>query len=960
MLAVSFPNGCFPACGALQKAPRRNQHADCVHWARRFSLDPLRELFMLRNLAIFLLCAAPAMALAVDPPQKVTTVEGVTEYRLSNGARVLLYPDATQPQITVNMTVLVGSRHEGYGEAGMAHLLEHMVFKGTPTFPNVPKALRDHGASFNGTTNSDRTNYFETLPATEENLEFAIHLESDRLVNSFIRREDLLSEFTVVRNEFERGENSPQGVLAQRVQAAAYEWHNYGKTTIGNRSDIERVPIDNLQDFYRKYYQPDNVVLIIAGRFDEAKALELVNKYLGSIPKPTRRLSQTYTEEPPQDGERTVVLRRVGKVGSVALAYHMPAASHPDWAPLSILGAVLSESPNGRLEKELVKTKLATSASARADNSHDPGLFYLSAQPEEGKLEEVKQALIRVIETAGDTPFMEEEVERQKLAMKRRTEQLLTSASSVASALSNASALGDWRLLFLQRDRIAAVTAADVNRVAKTYFKEYNRTTGVWIPVEEPQRLSIPSVPSIAEVVKDYKGGESKILGEAFDPSPENLDARTKVIEADGVKIALLPKKNTGEKVTLTMTVRYGNEESLKGKTTAAGMLGSLMMAGTSKMDKEALRKKLDAIDVRINAGGGGGGRGRGGGGGGGGAPGALSFSIDAKRGSLVQGIEVLGEILRDPAFPAEELDQAKRRGAAMRAMMETEPATLANEKLSRLLSPYGKDDVRYVPTLAESTKMLEEVTLDQIKQIYKEQVSGSAVEVAVVGDFDEEAVASAVKAILRDWKSEAPYRSIERQAKADVAGLKEDIITPDKANATFLAGLSFAMNDEAPEAAALRLGNYILGGGTLSSRLGDRIRQKEGLSYGVSSSMAIPSRGNDARFTINAITNPENIDKVETAAMEELTRFIAEGPTAQELIDAKKAFLESAKLSRNSDGAIAGQLISNLHLGRTFAFSAEQEKRIAEVTIEDIKAAFSKYIDPKKLVILRAGDFKK
>ena len=290
-----------------------------------------------------ILAASSAMA---EPTQKVVSIEGVTEYRLGNGARVLLFPEMSRPSITVNMTVLVGSRHEGYGESGMAHLLEHMVFKGTPTFPEVPKALRDHGANFNGTTNNDRTNYFETMPATDENLEFGIKLESDRLVNSFVKREDLLSEFSVVRNEFERGENSPASILNQRIYATAYEWHNYGKSTIGNRSDIERVPIEKLQDFYAKYYQPDNVVFIVTGKFEEPKALAIVEKYLGSIPKPTRRLDATYTEEPPQDGERVVTLRRVGAVGSVGLGYHVPAASHDDWAPLSLLGGLITQAPN--------------------------------------------------------------------------------------------------------------------------------------------------------------------------------------------------------------------------------------------------------------------------------------------------------------------------------------------------------------------------------------------------------------------------------------------------------------------------------------------------------------------------------------------------------------------------------------------------------------------------------------
>jgi zinc protease len=229
--------------------------------------------------------AAPVEA---GPPEFVTAVEGIAEFRLDNGLRVLLFPDPSKPQVTVNMTVLVGSRHEGYGETGMAHLLEHMLFKGTPDHPNIPKVLKDHGAEYNGTTWLDRTNYYETLPASEENLEFAIRLEADRLINSYVKKEDLESEMTVVRNEFEQGENSPSRVLFQRMMATAYEWHNYGKSTIGNRADIERVPIENLQRFYKKFYQPDNTIVTIAGQFEPEQALALVEQYFGSIPCSTR------------------------------------------------------------------------------------------------------------------------------------------------------------------------------------------------------------------------------------------------------------------------------------------------------------------------------------------------------------------------------------------------------------------------------------------------------------------------------------------------------------------------------------------------------------------------------------------------------------------------------------------------------------------------------------------------
>src|SRR3954469_11499510 len=246
----------------------------------------------LRGFATFLIVSASLPAFGSDNgrPKKVASVEGITEYQLDNGLRVLVFPDPSTPKVTVNMTVLVGSRHEGYGETGMAHLLEHMVFKGTPTHGNIPQAMKERGAQFNGSTSPDRTNYYETLPASDENLEFAIRLEADRLVNSFIKGEDLRTEMTVVRNEFEMGENSPLRILMQRMESVAFEWHNYGKSTIGNRSDIERVPIERLQGFYKKFYQPDNVLLIIAGKFDEAKALKYTAQTFGVLKAPNRTL----------------------------------------------------------------------------------------------------------------------------------------------------------------------------------------------------------------------------------------------------------------------------------------------------------------------------------------------------------------------------------------------------------------------------------------------------------------------------------------------------------------------------------------------------------------------------------------------------------------------------------------------------------------------------------------------
>lgn len=923
----------------------------------------MRQWNLRRFVAIGLVLLGGVNAFA-QAPEKVVTIEGVTEYRLANGARVLLFPEASRPTITVNMTVLVGSRHEGYGESGMAHLLEHLVFKGTPKFPLIPKALRDHGANFNGTTNSDRTNYFETMPASDENLEFGIAMESDRLVNSFIKREDLQSEMTVVRNEFERGENNPGGILNQRIRSSAFEWHNYGKSTIGNRSDIERVPIDNLQAFYRKYYQPDNVVFIVTGKFEEAKALALVQKYLGSIPKPTRKLDATYTEEPPQDGERVVTLRRVGAVGSVGLAYHVPSASHDDWAPLSLLGGIISQSPNGRLYKALVESKLATNTFANSDNSHDPGLFFASASSNPESLNDAKEALIKTIETLGEVPFTEDEVNKAKVRSKRNAEMLQSNSQAMANALSSASSLGDWRLLFIQRDRVDAVKAADINRVAKTYFQKPNRTVGVYIPSNESSRIAVSNAPSIGTIVKDYKGGKVGAAGEAFDPTPANLQARLKVVEEAGLKAGLLPKKNRGETVSLMLTLHYGNEESLKDQSTAASMLPGMMMAGTKKHDRQALREELDALGIRIGTSAGGGGRGgrgpRGGGGGGGGALGQLTFSVDAKKETMPQAIKILGEILREPAFPADEFETTKRRMAQGMTAGKTEPGVLAGNKLSRTLLPLSKDDVRYVPTIEESIDRIETTTLDQVKALYENQVGASQVELAVVGDFDPETTVRLVKDVLAGWESKVPVKRIERKVVELEKGLKEDIVTPDKSNAEYLAGISMALSDTHPDFAAMRIGNFIFGGNTLTSRLGDRIRQKDGLSYGATSGFTASQRDPVANLTVTVSTNPANMDKVTAAVMEELEKFLKDGPTEKELADAKQAFIEAQKVGRTGDAAIAGQIITNLNTGRSFSQVEKLEKDILALTPAKVTEAFRKYVDPKKLVIIRAGDFKK
>ena len=822
-------------------------------------------------LCITLLTGITVCMSSASEPKKIASIEGITEYRFDNGLQLLLYPDKSRPTVTVNLTLFVGSRHEGYGESGMAHLLEHMLFKGTPGHPDVPKVLQERGARFNGTTWLDRTNYYETLPASDENLEFTLNLEADRMMNSFIRGEDLASEMTVVRNEFERGENSPSSILQQRMSAVAFEWHNYGKTTIGNRSDIERVPITKLRDFYRRYYQPDNAMVVIAGQFNEEKALEFAGKYFGSIPRPERKLDRTYTEEPAQDGERTVVLRRVGDNQMVGVSYHIPSGPHPEYAAIEVLSYILATEPAGRLYKTLIETKKATQMFGWSSALHDPGTLYMMAQArKQDSLEDLRDTMISEVEKIGTGGVTEEEVGRVKQQILSQRERSLSNTSRVAVNLSEWAAQGDWRLFFLFRDRIEKVTASDVQQVAAKYLQRNNRTVGLFIPTEEAQRIEVPATPSVAEMVKDYEGRELVAAGEQFDASPSNIESRTTRFDLPaGLKVALLPKKTRGEAVQMQLTLRYGTSETLQGKKVAVDLLPQLMLRGTQQLTYQQLQDALDKNRATVR---------------GSGSTGLARFSIVTKRPYLAAVLGLLNQVLHEPTLPEDEFEVLRRERLARLEQNLTDPQYLASRQLQRTTSPHPASDVRYIPTIEEEIQLFNEVTLDEFRDLHSTLLSSEQGELVMLGDFEMNDVQPLIDEMLGHWTNDQSYERVPQVAFTDVPGGSIAIKTPDKANAIYLAAMSLAIKDSDPDYPALVIGNYILGGGTLTSRLGTRVRQKEGLSYGVGSQFAAASQDSYGRLSIYAISNPDNTPKVVTTILEELELLLEKGITDEEL----------------------------------------------------------------------------
>ena len=890
--------------------------------------------------APFLFFALLCAALAAEP-QKVASVEGVTEYRLDNGLRVLTVPDPSVDTLTVRIVYRVGSRQEGYGERGMAHLLEHLLFRGSPEHPEIKKEFAERGARWNGATSNDSTQYFETVPASEANLAWAIELEADRMVHSRVSREDLDSEMTVVRNEFEMGENDPGGVLFERLQQLAFAWHNYGHPVIGERSDIERVPIDKLQAFYRTWYQPDNALLILGGRFDEARALALVQQHFGALPRPERKLPELYTQEPTQDGDRAVTLRRVGDNPLVAALYRVPAASDPGYPAIDVLVQVLGEVPAGRLHRALVQKGLAAATWGFDMALHDPGMVYFGAQlAQGGNLPAARNALLAVIEGVGKAKITPAEVERARTRLLNDYEKAERDSAALIRGLAQYEAIGDWRLFFLYRDRLRTVTVADVQRAAERYLKRSNRVLGEFVPTAHPNRAEIPPPPDVAAEVRGYHGSERVAAGERFDPSPQNIEARlVRRKVANGIDLALLPKQTRGGRVLAHLGLHYGDERTLMNRAVACDFAGAMLTRGTAKHSRAQFKEALEKLNATVSIS-------------------DEGATIDVRRENLIPALRLVAEALREPAFPPAEFAELQRAALADAEAARSDPPANAEIRLERYLQPYARGERNYTPTIEERLQWIRRATLDQTVACYRQLFGATGAEFVAVGDFDPGEVTRAVDELFGPWRSPSPFKRVPRKY-FDRPSLEQALRTPDKANAVLVGGLNVKMRDDDPDFPALLLANYLLGGSS-SARLAARIREKEGLSYSTYSSFSASQFDPAASFRVSAIFAPQNRARVEQAMREEIERAVREGFRPDEVAAGQQAILRTRQLQRAQDRSLLARLSLYAYVGRTFAWDIDLESKIARLTPEDVNAALRKYIDPAKLAVVVAGDFKK
>lgn len=872
---------------------------------------------------------------------------GITEYLLEkNGLSVLLLEDHSAPVLTFMVTYRVGSRNEVTGTTGATHLLEHLMFKGTEKYNkanggHIDAQLGNIGARLNATTWMDRTNYYESIP--NDYLELAIDIESDRMRNLWLRKEDKDAEMTVVRNEFERGENSPFSALNTQIWAAAFQAHPYHHNTIGWRSDIENVPIEKLRAFYDTFYWPNNATVTIIGDFETGNALELINKYYGKISSSPNPIPQLYTTEPEQQGERRVTVNRAGQLGVVGIAHKVPKGLSEETYPLVLLDYILSSGKTSRFYRALVDKNKAVNVFNFYVPLHDASIFtpYIFLAPG-AKHEEVEEIVLAEIEKIKKDGVTEVEVNRAISQITAETAYERDGSFSIASQLNEAIAKGDWTFYVNYLDNLKKVTAKDIQDVVNKYFVQSHRTVGYFIPKTSGGN-SAEMKPSswYEDQTKGYYRRDEANDNSTVVPNPPatpKISDNIKSSKVAGMKL-LTAKTGVKDVITFTGSFAAGDFYSPEHNTAVADLTGYMLDKGTEKNDKFALAEKLENLGAELSF-----------------SVGTHSLRFNGKCLSkdVDEVIGLLAEQLRTPAFNQEELEKLKlqRTGSLQRMLENTN--TRASEKADSMLFPLGHPN--HGTSIQKLIDDIEKATRDDVVKFYSDHYGSKSMVFVLVGDLENDKINSSVQKAFAGWTGGVDYVSFEKNVQATTGASTITIVKmKEKTSATLLIAQTSGIKRTDKDYIALSIGNNIFGRGGFSARLMSIIRDDEGLTYGIYSGLSGDTYS-DGKFSISGTFSPDLLAQGYSSTIREFKRWVKDGVTADELKAAKTRAIGGYKVGLSTTRGMAGRILSITQRGFEPSYMDEYPEMINAVTLEEVNAAITKYIDPEKTIIIVAG----
>jgi zinc protease len=883
-----------------------------------------------------LFTSSPTQAATALPAnvEKLSTVEGISEYRLPNGLKILLIPDSSKPTTTVSMIYQVGSKHESVGQTGYAHLLEHMMCKGSKNYPQILQQLLTRGMKSNAFTFQDYTLYYATFESSENELNWVLSMEADRMQNAQVLKSELDTEMTVVRNELELRENNSYDMLFKRVQAVAFDWHGYGHSTIGEKSDIENVNIDQLRQFYHTYYRPDNAVLVVAGKFAADTVLPVISRQFGSITAFKSALPKISTLEPAQQGERQVFVRKKSKESRMMLAYHKPSLLHPDYAALKMAGAMLSSGREQRNKAGDIFLSNFAPGFNMAGNVEN-GLVVFSTNGFTSKdMEEGPKEMIKKVETFGKNSLSQQELDLFKNAYVNQFISTMNNPQTLSLRLSDYIAAGDWRLLFVEKNRVASLTTTQVEDAAKRYFVKENRTTGILLAEDKSTDTQMPPSPPLAEVMKDFSYVDQYAAVAEFDRTVSNIAKNTQRIKIGNIETALLSKPTRGQTVEVNLVLHWGDEKTLFNKRWVEFMTMQGLLNGTNRYGRESLQAERQKAQIRGSV---------------------TKFTTD--RSHLKQALQLMMENLKQPSFAQayNQLSEFKQEWQKL----HTDPQQLIQNEMARHFNAYPAGDVRAYETSQQIAAALGAIKPTDLIDFHKNFYGASSGHLAIIGDFDVEEVKTVLSQEFKDWESKSPYAE-SHKTYVERPALYKFIDTPGKENGFFLAKLNLPVGINDKDFIALQVIDHLIGGNTLGSRLGQRVRVKEGWSYGISSDISPYNNDACSTWEIKASAASANIDKLKQAVLEELRLVVSKGFSQDELATAKTGLLQQWQQSRNNDKSLTEQWNSVMHTNDDYSWYARREQAVQNLSLEQLNKAAKKYLQPEQWSIFTTGDVSK
>ena len=896
-------------------------------------MEKFMNQFRLCAVAFTLLLSSTVASAQVDAKKSFlseVSAGGLSSYTLANGFKIILIPFPTASNVRVELLVKTGSKLEGYGETGMAHLLEHMLFKGAGDRKNVKDDLTAMGASWNGTTTADRTNYFETLSSDPLKLDEVIRLEADRFIRAKFTKADLESEMTVVRNELENSERNPSRLLFDAIGRMSFVWHGYARSTIGARTDIENTSYEALRAFHRKHYRPDNAALIVSGNFDAQRVLALASKLFAEAKNPPEKRQTNWTFDSPQSmTQRSELFASVGST-LAASAWKLPGVTERDAHVLDLAATAICDADWGSLRKDLVNDRaLAVSAYCYTSADVDYGKFVAVAKAgQDADAAVLSRELNAHIAQAVQKGVTQEQLERARLSELNQIERAYDTHESIARIVSQYEVAGDWRLMFWVRDLVKSVQLEEANAVLKKWIVATNRGDVLLRHIDKPAPLVI-TPPALAESRVDGKTWPS-IFSEA-DSAPKSLlelaqASKTFQLAESKARASLITRKTQGDKVWWVLANDYGSASSLSGRREACSAASALMKFGGNSLTRDDLSRRMETLKANWN----------------------ISLSgiyLEVPRNNLQEAFTTLFSVWANPLLPLDEFNNYKS-GLITYYQSQLKNSVSLADNASRLRfdnfpNGHWSKPQAFEAQIAE-TKALK---YEDMKRCVSDFAKISHARLGVVGNLQESEVRALWSKIVVASTPTFDYQRVPDPAAPTVVDTSPiRIEMPDTTNAKVTGSAVIALNRQSKDFPPLQIAVEVIGGNA-SSLIWKELREKEGLAY--STGMVLNGSMQDDRSTITlyATAATAQADKAMEKLKAVLQRVLKDGLTQADIERAKKTWAERRKAYLGKESNFASTMADALLDGYDFMARVQFDKAIEQVNAQQANEVLRKYL---------------